>query len=322
MGARNLSEIHNRMERLRNTENLTQKNNEWLIEVINGKKSIMSQPKWLTDITKQADTNENTATSTRKRTANRRKDTTKRVRFSIDNNEGDALNNNEGDALLSTITLGQCMTRIGDGGSGTHIIDSILYEYAAAKRGWTSTRQFILPGTNKIAWPNTEQTDIRNRARIDNDKLLMPINLKRDSGMNHYVCCFRFRAQDNNKHDWEFAVVDTQNNRSVLNEVKGVIENYTTLANGKSYLEEEKPDPRKANAQWNLLSCAQQIGTECGHRVVLHIMIATGCRSVRELMGKLEKLRNIKDLERKCRSWVDDLSKNGTNIPAWLSDII
>ena len=224
---------------------------------------------------------------------------------------------------METNTLGKCMTQLMSGDDNQQIIDNAFYEYASANADkWVEFRHvYMLPGGNGSKWPEEENNNTNGRARVDNKKLLIPIMLKRDD-MNHYVCCLRFKSDRNQKHEWDFAIIDSLNEQRSMEEIKKTIENNTTLAQGSKYLEDDIPDVQNLDATWQLTNCKRQEGAECGHRTVLHIFLALGCQNLKEYMQTLEKLENVDDLETKCREWIDTLVQNNMpGIPKWISEI-
>ena len=162
---------------------------------------------------------------------------------------------------------------------------------------------------------------------VNSNVLYMPIHVPMTTkGSYHYVCVVRFgaRGENNNGKVWCFTFLDSRDpQQHYFERVKNVLRKRTTLG-----LPEDKMDGLPSESEFDEASsfehipCANQIETECGFRVVLHIYLAMFCHNIDEFRSKIQQLDNVQDLRTKTRKFVMDILDNKWtgDIPEWIGD--
>ncbi|KAL7539688.1 hypothetical protein ACHAXR_011399, partial [Thalassiosira sp. AJA248-18] len=250
MGALQVNEIQERLNRLKCLNSIEQEAREWVRNITIDKGKINELPKWMMDVMRIKD---QPRTKKRLKTKSRKR---KRTRES-ENDHAENKSAKMDHALMSNLELNSFINKMWPGKNNDAILDSGIYEMI--ERGassWKETRKQILPCENSNAWQRTNEEQQYNNVRIDAERLFMPVLIRKEE-MNHYAGLFRFRADKTRTEKtahWDMIIVDSMNDPSNAMRIKTTILENSTLANKREKLEENVPNADDQKANWNQLT--------------------------------------------------------------------
>ena len=126
----------------------------------------------------------------------------------------------------------------------------------------------------------------------------------------HFLAVARFTSKAGSNHDWDFAVIDSQNKAECMDFVKEAILERTTLANPIDSTDHSTPREADENSRWKFINTVRQTGTECGSRTALHLYIAAHSKDMADFECKINELGAVAADEPLCpkaRSWAEEL---------------
>jgi len=301
-----LNEFQERLEALAKVRTLEKRTRLWVREILTDERNIDMLPDWLDKICNNRDgLNEETpAHSIAKRPL---------LSYSGDDSDEQSAEMQRpkkrqlGDALMSPDHLDECMKAINKLGKGAIALPTDFIGLARSEgRTWSQNR-------DKYFAPR-ECTDPDNmKPEIKSSKLLIPIpaDSKEESPlMGHFFAVVRFNSKAESDHDWDFLVIDSQNEEGRLDFAKKIITERTTLANPISSIDNNIAGQADSCARWKSVPTVEQTGTECGPRTALHLYIAAHSKDALDFESKIKELEVVESDERLCpkvRSWAEEL---------------
>ena len=198
-------------------------------------------------------------------------------------------------------------------------MDPYFYLLSLAKK-WKHSRKYFKP-EELNAW----NYNIRAIPINSHEPLIIPIHCTHNNEPtnNHFIMAARFKNEDT-QADWDLVLVDSLNDHGTLCTAKNRLRNGTTLLQKEGHMDTLTPNTTLEDTRTLTATCVKQKEVECSFRMLLHILLAGTSKTARECITKLNKLKTVENLPRRCRHWTHSILtdiRNDRVHPRWIMDL-